>query len=594
MADESLEFKLSLLDRASAPAKAAEKRLGLLELRLKSLDKLEKEAKTDKARDKIKFQRMELDIQRDLLKAQSAKAKSTEGWITRLHHGLSVARMLGGAMWGVARGVGRAASGFATMAIEAAAAKEQQFLSFRNMLGSGDSARSMLGQLGQLSYKTSFDQSEIIDWGRKLLAGGFGAQDVPSLLRTVSDAAAATGAGADKVDATVDAFRRLRVEGKLTDKTLRTLADVGIDGDAVFSRLGKDLGIAAERAKELAAKGSIGTGSIFDAMMGAVSSTRSGGSLGSAGATAADESVAIMLKKLRDRWGDFFDDLYQGKGFGAFKGFLRNALAALDTTSATGKRLAEALGGAFDTAFGGLFGRLAGPNGLVEIERLTHLVADGIKTAGAAMQGFGSGFGAGLGPALERLGLAFDGPLDADKLDQIEDSFRRLGEEIGKAVGLLADMLGAIKSVVDSWPVRVARGALNDPTVKAAKDGVASVMPFRMPFAPNIFDRISDDYKKMKKEGGEALDFAGRLMDGAGEWFNSDPAAIPALASPALPDGGLTSIGGASMVANVSVQVDARGATPEAAQSIADSTGQSVDRAASASLMRAAMSRGAQ
>jgi hypothetical protein len=65
------------------------------------------------------------------------------------------------------------------MAVHASGANEQQFLSFRNLLGSADLAKSMLADMEAHSCKTPFSEDPITGWGRRLLAGGFRRHEIP-------------------------------------------------------------------------------------------------------------------------------------------------------------------------------------------------------------------------------------------------------------------------------------------------------------------------------------------------------------------------------------------------------------------------------
>lgn len=595
MPNGGAEFVLSLLDRTSGPATVAEKKLKLLEARMKGLDKLEKGAKTDKARDQIRFMRMGLEIQKDTLAAAMKTKSETESWMTKLDHSLGVVQKVGGAAWSVAKGIGEVVIGVTKFGIETSAAKEQQILMFKGLLGTRDAAEQMVATLDKLSYKTAFTDDELGGWGRKFLSGGFDASVIPSMLRMTMDAASAVGATEGDIDGAVESFNRLAMEGKLGTRQLMAMQRIGIDVGAVFRHLGGDLGITAEKAKALAAKGGIGTGSIFDAMMGAVAETRSGGKLGAGSEAMANESTKVMLSKVKERWSDFFEDLHRGRGFKTFNGFLRNISNAFDGSTRSGQRMADAISGAFDSVFSGAFGRLTGPEGLVVLEGLILRVANGIQLAGAALTGAARGFGAGflevMKPLIGETDELFDGPLSEDKLSRVTASFERMGTTIGKVTGGIIRFLNSVSDFTGSL----------DFFLTGDTDG--------------------DKYQYSDTEVGRGLAAAHRIMarnkansDGSatgtanlvgqglmgplqGAWDLADIGSAmlfgdsPNIPSPQAPEGGFSS--GESIVINNNTQVDARGATSEAASSIAETSSAANEKSLAASMSRAAMSRGA-
>jgi tape measure domain-containing protein len=448
MSTKKLEWLFGLEDHMSGPASAAEKKLELLERRIKSVAKAEA-AISGPRKEKLTFARLGLEIQRDQLRGSMKGAEeATSGWIAKLDHGLGIVQKIGGVVWEVAKGIGHWGLAIAEFAVHSAAAKEKQFLSYRTLLGSGAGARSMLADMEALSDRTPFGAEQMTGWGRRLLAGGFKQHEIPTLLRAMSDSAAATGAGPEKVDEAVGALRRINTEGRLSERTLRALSAVGVPVGAVYQRLASALGVTAERARALVKAGKVDSSNALWAIVGGVSDKRSKGVLGSAGETAVEESGAILLEKVGARWNRYFDDLYETKGFGAFKGFLRNVLGALDTSSATGKRIAESIGGAFDRIFTGLFGSLSGPDGLRGVERIVDKISTGIDVAGFAIKGLGAGLSESLTPALESLGLAFEGPLDPARATQIEENFRALGKTIGHVVERVAQLVGKLDDLL--------------------------------------------------------------------------------------------------------------------------------------------------
>jgi tape measure domain-containing protein len=236
--------------------------------------------------------------------------------------------------------------------------------------------------------------------GRKLIAGGFGAEQVPTLLRALGDAAAATGAGFEKADEAVGALRRIRAEGSLSTKTLRALSAAGVPTGAVYERLGEVFGVTAQQARELVKAGKVDSSNALFAIVGAVKDKRSGGALGDAAQRYATETLSGLKKSIADKKEELFADIFKSVGFGSFKSFLKNVSEALDPENPIGKRIRERVTSTFNRIFTALFGPLTGDQGLERIEKVVNKVLFAIDALVAA----------GAGP-LERVrGLQHRGP----------------------------------------------------------------------------------------------------------------------------------------------------------------------------------------
>jgi hypothetical protein len=86
MSTKKLEWLFALDDKMSGPASTAEKKLGLLERRIKSVSKAEAEMSGPR-KEKLTFARLGLEIQRDQLRGSMKAAEdATSGWLAKLDH----------------------------------------------------------------------------------------------------------------------------------------------------------------------------------------------------------------------------------------------------------------------------------------------------------------------------------------------------------------------------------------------------------------------------------------------------------------------------------------------------------------------------
>jgi tape measure domain-containing protein len=440
-----MEWLLSLEDKMSGPAEKAEKRLEQLEQRMKGLAKAEKEASDPAMQKRLASRINSLGLAKieTQIAVQTERQEEHAGrWVERLDHGVHLVKELAEAAKVVAEHI----YDWGKESIALAGGKQRDFLSFRTMIGDEEKAKKLMEDLEGAAHKSVFSGSQATSLGRKLLAGGFAAEDVPTYLRAIGDAAAATGASEESIDKAVGALRRINADGKLSEKTMRALRDVGVDSASVYEVLAKDLHVTAGRAREMVKAGDINANEGLWAIVGGVNYKRSGGMLGSAGETAVGESSDRLLGKIKESWEENFANLWDTKGFGKWIGFLRNMNGAMDSTSASGKALKESIGSAFDHLMTGVFGDLSGPDGLPGVEGMVKSIAGAIDGLGYAAGGLAKGLFKNLDPALAALS---SGPMDAAKAKLLSEEFEKLGDSIGKSVRGAAKLLGLVGKLAE-------------------------------------------------------------------------------------------------------------------------------------------------
>ena len=111
---------------------------------------------------------------------------------------------------------------------ELAAALEQTTVGFTTMLGSGEAASAMLGDLRDFAATTPFQFTDLTQAASRMIAMGTAAEDVIPTLTAVGDAAAGLGLGKAGIDRITLALGQMGAKGKIGGDDLRQLAEAGV------------------------------------------------------------------------------------------------------------------------------------------------------------------------------------------------------------------------------------------------------------------------------------------------------------------------------------------------------------------------------
>lgn len=160
---------------------------------------------------------------------------------------------------------------------------ESTRVSFETMLGSAEKANRVLAGLNEFSNVTPFQNSEVIQAGRNLIAFGTEAEDLQPTLKNLGDVAAGLNIPFTEL---AEIYGKNKVQGKLMTQDLNQMAGRGIP---IFGELAKVMGVAQGEIRDLASKGQIdfkhleiafqnmaGQGGMFFNMMQKQSETFSG------------------------------------------------------------------------------------------------------------------------------------------------------------------------------------------------------------------------------------------------------------------------------------------------------------------------------
>jgi tape measure domain-containing protein len=169
-----------------------------------------------------------------------------------LSQAVSPANILAGVGMGIGQGLVSSMAGAAKSAIALAANTETLQTSFRVLLGSGDAAARMLDQINQFAAQTPFEQMEIAEAAKQLLAAGISADEALGSLKRLGDMAALSGASLGEMAAI---YAKITSQGRLTAETLESFQTRGIP---IAKALADVFGVAENQVRELVSEGQVG------------------------------------------------------------------------------------------------------------------------------------------------------------------------------------------------------------------------------------------------------------------------------------------------------------------------------------------------
>lgn len=156
---------------------------------------------------------------------------------------------IGGIMGGIAAKGTQILAGIATAGAAAggfgltiAANAEQAEVAFTSLLGSGEAAKTFMGELSSFAAATPFELPGLQDSASRLLAFGVSADEVIPLMSALGDSTAAVGTGEDGIARATAALGKMQQQGKVSGEAMQQLTEAGIPAwDALAAKLGTDV-----------------------------------------------------------------------------------------------------------------------------------------------------------------------------------------------------------------------------------------------------------------------------------------------------------------------------------------------------------------
>lgn len=164
-------------------------------------------------------------------------------------------------------GVTAAVGYLGAKSVKLAADLEVQTKAFQRLLGGADAAKAKLKELQSFAAQTPFAFTEVTDATKRLLALGFAADEVISVLTSVGDAASGLGLDSGGMDRIIKAFGDIRSKGVLATQEIKQLAENGIPA---FEILAQNLGVTIPEAMKLVEDRAISSQVAINAFMSGI------------------------------------------------------------------------------------------------------------------------------------------------------------------------------------------------------------------------------------------------------------------------------------------------------------------------------------
>ena len=226
---------------------------------------------------------------------------------------------------------------------ELAAALEQTTVGFTTMLGSGEAASAMLGDLRDFAATTPFQFTDLTQAASRMIAMGTAAEDVIPTLTAVGDAAAGLGLGKAGIDRITLALGQMGAKGKIGGDDLRQLAEAGVPA---LKYLADAAGVTTAEMSKMIEKGVIPAAEGVDVLVQSMAADFGGlmaeQSKTATGALSNLEDATATLGTLLG--GMFLQDVTDAAtGLATFENNLVKALTAGKENAATVNALDDAL-----------------------------------------------------------------------------------------------------------------------------------------------------------------------------------------------------------------------------------------------------------
>ncbi len=193
--------------------------------------------------------------------------------------GISGGFGIGGAI-GAMLPIGAAAGAGAGMfkALQMAGEMEQSSMAFTTMLGDKGRADTFLEGLKKFAIDTPFEFKQLLDSSKKMLAYGFGENQIIPTLTAVGNASAGLGLGAEGVDRLTIALGQMRAKSKVSADEMRQLTEAGVPA---WEILAQATHLTTAEVMKLSEQGVI----------------------------PADKAISALLKGMNQRFPNMMDDL---------------------------------------------------------------------------------------------------------------------------------------------------------------------------------------------------------------------------------------------------------------------------------------------
>lgn len=166
-------------------------------------------------------------------------------------------------------------AGFAAVALKAAAEQERLQIGFKVLTGSAEQARKTLSDIRAIADRTPFEFPELARAGQGVLRFVRTADEVPKVLRTISDAVSATGGTGAELQGVVLALSQISAKGKVSAEELNQLSERNIPAIKI---LAKEFGVTTAELLKLVERGVVPADRAIQALLSGLDKSFGGAS----------------------------------------------------------------------------------------------------------------------------------------------------------------------------------------------------------------------------------------------------------------------------------------------------------------------------
>lgn len=145
-----------------------------------------------------------------------------------------------------------AIGGISVVAVRLAASAEQTEIAFETMLKSADKAQKLIGDVRKFTASTPFQEADILQSAKSLLAFGTNARSVVPELRRLGDISAGLGIPIGQL---AELYGKARVQGRLFAEDVNQFTGRGVP---LIGELAKQFGVAEGEVRKLVEDGKVG------------------------------------------------------------------------------------------------------------------------------------------------------------------------------------------------------------------------------------------------------------------------------------------------------------------------------------------------
>ncbi len=246
----------------------------------------------------------------------------------------------------------QAAAAFTKMVLTASVFRERMQFAFKTLTRGASDGTKELAKMRKLAIEFGTDFEETTTSILRLQKLGFGAKEAEELFKATQDLKT-VGATADELKRVMLAISQIKATGKLQGDELLQLAEAGVDLNAVYKALAKNLGKTVPEIMKLKEAGKIDSATGIKAIKEAIAETTGAKFAGEKGKEFADNTVTGMIARIKAMSGVMKDVFAEslGPAFLELKPILDDIMEALQSEDA--KAAVQAIAAAVGAIFKG-------------------------------------------------------------------------------------------------------------------------------------------------------------------------------------------------------------------------------------------------